>query len=40
LIPESTLYAFIRKEEYHLGVSDLNRIRLIKLGWMEDVLIG
>jgi hypothetical protein len=24
---------------YHLGVSDLSRIRLIKLGWMEEVLI-
>jgi hypothetical protein len=26
-------------KEYHLGVSDLNRIQLIKLGWMEEVLI-
>jgi hypothetical protein len=25
--------------EYHLGVSDLNRIQVIKLGWMDDVLI-
>lgn len=24
---------------YHIGVSDLNRINLIKLGWMKDVLI-
>jgi len=24
---------------YHLGVSDLGRIQLVKLGWMEDVLI-
>jgi hypothetical protein len=24
---------------YHLGVSDLRRIQLIKLGWMEEVLI-
>jgi hypothetical protein len=24
---------------YHLGVSDLNRIQLIKLGWMEEVLV-
>jgi len=24
---------------YHLGVSDLSRIQLIKLGWMEEVLI-
>jgi hypothetical protein len=26
-------------KEYHLGVSDLSRIQLIKLGWMEEVLI-
>ena len=25
--------------EYHLGVSDLNRIEVKKLGWMDDVLI-
>jgi hypothetical protein len=25
--------------EYHLGVSDLNRIQVIKLGWLDDVLI-
>jgi hypothetical protein len=25
--------------EYHLGVSDLRRIEMVKLGWMEDVLI-
>ena len=25
--------------EYHLGVSDLRRIEVVKLGWMEDVLI-
>jgi hypothetical protein len=24
---------------YHLGVSDLRRIQLVKLGWMEEVLI-
>jgi hypothetical protein len=24
---------------YHLGVSDLNRIQLVKLGWTEGVLI-
>jgi hypothetical protein len=29
----------VADEKYHLGVSDLNRIRLIKLGWMEEVLI-
>ena len=26
-------------KKYHVGVSDLNRIQLIKLGWMEDALI-
>ncbi len=26
-------------KKYHLGVSDLNRIQLIKLGWMEEVLV-
>jgi Domain of unknown function (DUF362)/TAT (twin-arginine translocation) pathway signal sequence len=26
-------------KKYRLGVSDLNRIQLIKLGWMEEVLI-
>lgn len=26
-------------KEYHIGVSDLKSIQLIKLGWMEDVLI-
>jgi hypothetical protein len=25
--------------EYHLGVSDLRRIAVVKLGWMEDALI-
>jgi hypothetical protein len=25
--------------QYHLGVSDLSRIQLVKLGWMEEVLI-
>jgi len=27
------------EKQYHLGVSDLSRIQLIKLGWMEEVLI-
>jgi hypothetical protein len=27
------------EKKYHLGVSDLSRIQLIKLGWMEEVLI-
>ncbi|MBP1695947.1 MAG: hypothetical protein H6Q41_1135 [Deltaproteobacteria bacterium] len=26
-------------KKYHLGVSDMRRIQLIKLGWMEEVLI-
>jgi hypothetical protein len=25
--------------EYHLGTSDLNKIELVKLGWMKDILI-
>ena len=25
--------------EYHVGVSDLRRIGVVKLGWMEDALI-
>ena len=27
------------EKKYHLGVSDLNRIQLIKIGWLEDILI-
>jgi hypothetical protein len=26
-------------KKYHLGVSDMRKIRLIKLGWVEEVLI-
>ena len=29
----------VADKEYHLGVSDLRRIQLIKLGWMDDVLV-
>lgn len=29
----------VADKKYHLGVSDLNRIELIKLGWMEGALI-
>ena len=29
----------VADKKYHLGVSDLSRIQLIKLGWMEEVLI-
>jgi hypothetical protein len=27
------------EKKYHLGVSDLSRVELIKLGWLEDILI-
>jgi hypothetical protein len=27
------------EKKYHIGVSDLNRIELVKLGWQENVLI-
>jgi hypothetical protein len=33
------LHITVADKKYHLGVSDLNRIELIKLGWMEEVLI-
>jgi hypothetical protein len=29
----------VADKKYHLGVSDLSRIQLIKLGWVEEVLI-
>jgi hypothetical protein len=29
----------VADKQYHLGVSDLSRIQLIKIGWMEEVLI-
>ena len=29
----------VADKEYHLGVSDLSRIQMIKLGWADDVLI-
>jgi len=32
-------HIMVADKEYHLGVSDLSRIQLIKIGWMEDVLI-
>jgi len=32
-------HIFVADEKYKLGVSDLNRIEIIKLGWMEGVLI-
>jgi hypothetical protein len=33
------IHIIVADKTYHLGVSDLSRIRLIKLGWMEEVLI-
>jgi len=27
------------EKKYHLGVSDISRIQLIKLGWLEDILV-
>ena len=32
-------HIMVADKEYHLGVGDLRRIQLIKLGWMDDVLI-
>jgi hypothetical protein len=29
----------VADKKYKLGVSDLNRIQLVKLGWQEDILI-
>jgi hypothetical protein len=33
------VHIMVADKEYHLGVSELSRIQLIKLGWMEEVLI-
>jgi hypothetical protein len=33
------VHIMVADKTYHLGVSDLSRIQLVKLGWMEDVLI-
>lgn len=33
------VHIIVADKKYHLGVSDLSRIQLIKLGWMEEVLI-
>ena len=33
------IHIMVADKQYHLGVSDLSRIQLIKLGWMEEVLI-
>ena len=32
-------HIFVADQKYKLGVSDLNRIEIVKLGWMEGVLI-
>jgi len=33
------IHIMVADKKYHLGVSDLDRIQVIKLGWMEEVLI-
>jgi hypothetical protein len=33
------VHIMVADKKYHLGVSDLSRIQLIKLGWMEEALI-
>jgi hypothetical protein len=33
------IHIVVADKKYHLGVSDLSRIQMIKLGWMEEVLI-
>jgi len=33
------VHIIVAEKKYHLGVSDLKRIQLVKLGWMEEVLI-
>jgi hypothetical protein len=33
------IHIMVADKTYHLGVSDLSRIQLIKLGWMEEALI-
>ncbi len=33
------VHIVVADKKYHLGVSDLSRIQLVKLGWMEGVLI-
>jgi hypothetical protein len=32
-------HIFVADEKYKLGVSDLRRIEVVKLGWMEGALI-
>ena len=33
------VHIMVADKEYHLGVSDLNRIQLVKLGWTDEALI-
>jgi hypothetical protein len=33
------IHITVADKKYHLGVSDLSRIQLIKIGWMDEVLI-
>ncbi|PIV24836.1 MAG: hypothetical protein COZ69_09965 [Deltaproteobacteria bacterium CG_4_8_14_3_um_filter_45_9] len=33
------IHIMVADKKYHLGVSDLSRIQLIKIGWMEEALI-
>jgi hypothetical protein len=33
------IHIMVADKKYHLGVSDLSRIQVIKIGWMEEVLI-
>jgi hypothetical protein len=35
----SPIHITVADKEYHLGVSELNRIQVIKLGWMDEILI-
>jgi len=32
-------HIFVADEKYKLGVSDLRRIEVVKLGWLEGTLI-
>ena len=34
------IHIAVADKKYHLGVSDLNRIEIIKLGWMDQVLFA
>jgi hypothetical protein len=39
LLDTTPNHIFVADEKYKLGVSDLRRIEVVKLGWMEGVLI-